>query len=550
MHILKRRKGTKRSRLQNVGIFAQPKIVRILILAVEAERSRFEDLHKSIAACDEVLVSVEKNLTNFQADLAAVSAEIETLQNRSTALSGKLQNRKDVERLLSPEIELLGLSPVVARKITEGNLDETWTKALDELEKRTKVVDARAKTTSNIKATEELRPLLNNLKDRAVERIRDYVVAQIKELRAPGVNAQLVQQNALLKFKDAFAFLTKHQPQLEQEIGQAYVNTMRWYYSSHFTRYKAALEKLNLHVIDRNDSLAQDDPTKRGPALTGSRQAAGPRDPFSIGRRIDLLRSPNSHALSSYVVEEDKSAHFLETPFRTFNLALIDNASAEFSFLTEFFSKTSFHAISRMFNDIFEPTFTLGQSLTKQLVDPTADALGLLICVRLNQHFAFELQRRKVSSMEGYINGTSMLLWPRFQMVMDIHSESLRKATTALPGRPAGSALSLTSSTNDNQSVAPHPITQKFANFAHSILVLSTEAGDDEPVQRSLGRLRDDFQTFLTKLSKGIADAKKRDRFLFNNYSLIGTIINDTEGKLADDFKAYYAELRVDLAGR
>lgn len=490
---------------------------------------------------------MEKNLTNFQADLALVSAEIETLQTRSTTLDSKLQNRKNVEKLLGPELDGLGLSPAAARKIQEGNMDDAWVKALEDFEKRSKALEAKAKIGGSLKAIDDLRPLFNNLRDRAVERIRDYVVAQIKALRGPNVNAQLLQHSALARYKDAYTFLAKHQPKLEEEISQAYINTMRWYYLSNFTRYKASLDKLGLHNLDKNDTIGQDDSVKRGPAL---RPGAGPRDPFSLGQRINLVRAPNTHALSTYVIEEDKSVHFLETPFRTFNLALIDNASAEFSFLTEFFSNSSFHVVSRRFQEIFQPTLELGQSLTKQLVDSSSDALGILMCVRLNQHFAFELQRRKVSPMEGYVNGTSMLLWPKFQMVMDMHCESLRKAAAALPGRPAGSALSLTSSSNDGQSVAPHPITQRFANFVQSTLQLSTEAGDDEPVQRSLGRLRDDFQAFLVKLSKSIAEVKKRERFLFNNYSLISTIINDNEGKMADDFKGHFADLRVNLAGR
>ena len=58
----------------------------------EKEKNRFDDLHKSILACDEVLKSVETYLTSFRADLAAVSSEIEHLQDRSTALNNKLQN--------------------------------------------------------------------------------------------------------------------------------------------------------------------------------------------------------------------------------------------------------------------------------------------------------------------------------------------------------------------------------------------------------------------------------------------------------------------------
>jgi hypothetical protein len=137
-----------------------------------------------------------------------------------------------------------------------------------------------------------------------------------------------------------------------------------------------------------------------------------------------------------------------------------------------------------------------------------------------------------------------MLLWPRFQIVIDGHCDSIRKATTSLTGKPTGSALSLTSSPSAAQTTAPHPLTQRYANFVQGILVLSSEAGDDEPVSNSIGRLRNDFEGFLTKLSKAVSDSRKRQRFLYNNYSLVCTIIAETEGKLADDIKAYYLERR------
>jgi vacuolar protein sorting-associated protein 52 len=55
---------------------------------------------------------------------------------------------------------------------------------------------------------------------------------------------------------------------------------------------------------------------------------------------------------------------------------------------------------------------------------------------------------------------------------------------------------------------------------------LSSEAGDDEPISNSLSRLRNEFDSLLSKLSKGMGDARKRERFMFNNYSLIQTIIS------------------------
>lgn len=359
------------------------------------------------------------------------------------------------------------------------------------------------------------------------------------------MNAQIIQQDALLKYKDLYAFLGRHQRKLAEEIGQAYINTMRWYYLNHFTRYEAALRIMKLQSLDKNDLIGQqDDPQLRRAARPGP----ATHDPFTLGRRIDSLKTPSRTALSSYLAEEDKSAHHLETPFRSFNLALIDNACFEYIFLSTFFAPTqNFHAISRTFDTIFAPTFALGQTLTKSLVENSADALGILLCVRLNQQMAFELQRRKVPAGEGYVNATNILLWPRFQQVMDLHCESLKRASSALSGRTGASALLSTgsgSSAATAQSTAPHPLTQRFASFLQGVLSLSSEAGDDEPIARSLGRLRGEYEAFLTKLSKSVGDTRKRERFLFNNYSLVGTILEEAQGKLAEENREHFTGLR------
>lgn len=515
----------------------QSKISIPIIEDFEKEKDKFEDLHKSILACDAVLKSVESYLTSFRADLAAVSSEIEHLQDRSTALNNKLQNRKAVDKILGPEVEVLSIPPAVVRKLTEGQVDEAWVKALDDLEKRSKAIYSKMQDGKAIKAMQDVRPFIDDVSAKVVERIRDYVVAQIKALRSPSIDAQVIQQNNFLRYRNIFGFLAARQSQLAEEISQAYINTMRWYYSSHFTRYKAALDKLNIYITDQMDAIGSESAAKKAkPGVA--------HDIFSIGRRADCIRTTNDAALPSFAAEEDKGTHFLETPFRAFNLALVDNASAEYGFLTEYFSKQSFQTTNRKFTEIFTSTFQLGQELTKQLIETSLDTLGILICVRLTQHFAFELQRRKVPAMEGYINATNMLLWPRFQQIMDVHCESLRKSTTSLPGKPAGSALSLTASPAAAQTTAPHPLTQRFANFVQGILSLSSEAGDDEPVSHSVGRLRSDFEAFLLKLSRGIADVRKRERFLYNNYSLVCTILGDVEGKLAEEVVGRFEELK------
>jgi hypothetical protein len=518
----------------------------LIFPADDKDKDKFEDLHQSILACDEVLKSVEANLTNFQSDLEAVSAEIESLQNRSIALNTKLENRKVVEKLLGPAVEDISISPGVVRKIAEGPVDEGFVRALAEVEKRSKTVNAKAKDNPDLMVIKDVKPLLDDLIHRAVERIRDYIVAQIKAIRSPSINAQVIQQQAFLKYKDLYAFLAKHQAELAQQIAQAYVFTMRWYYLNHFTRYRTALEKIKVHAMDRYDVLGEEPSSRRSGTLLGqSRNAPVAYDAFSLGRRRDALKSSSVNALPANVAEEEKSAHYLEVPFRSFNLALIDNACFEYTFVSTYFAPSqNFHAISRTFNSIFEPTLAVGQAVTRSLVETTTDTLGILLCVRLNQHFAFELQRRKVPTVEGYINATNMLLWPRFQQVLDMHCTSLQKITTSLPGRPSAGAALLSSSYSIANSTAPTPLTQKFANLLQGILALSSEAGDDEPVSVSVGRLRSEYEAYLTKLSKGISDARKRERFLCNNYSLVCTILADVEGKLGEEARGHFEGLR------
>lgn len=113
-----------------------------------------------------MLKSVESYLTGFQTDLGAVSAEIETLQSRSTALNTKLENRRVVEKLLGPSVEDLSLSPAVVRTISEGPIDESWVKALSDLEKRTKLIESRQQDQQKLKALNDLKPLLENLNNR------------------------------------------------------------------------------------------------------------------------------------------------------------------------------------------------------------------------------------------------------------------------------------------------------------------------------------------------------------------------------------------------
>lgn len=478
-------------------------------------------------------------------------------------LNEKLEKRQTAEKQLGPVVERIALSPAVVRKLSDGPIDVAFTISLEELQERQKAVekDVSSKDEDKIKAIEDLRPLISNLSDKVIERIRDYFGSRIRSLRSPNINAQILQQQDFLRYKMLYAFLAARQPELAHDLLQAYTNTMRWYYATHFTRYREALSRLRLHMTDRSDTLGEDPSASLRPSNSSATHIKLPgSDPFTLGRRVDILRQPNSSALPASVAEESKIPVHLETPFLAFNLALLDNASAEYAFLSSFLpmdqpSTFPHNLLAHTITAIFTPTFELGYALTRSLTSDSYDTIGLLLTVRLTQHFAFTLQRRRNPTLDAYVNGTSMLLWPRFQQTLDAHIESLRRLTSSLPSRPGGGAgaasaafASLSGSSSGAASTAPHPVTQRFANLLSGILALSAEARDDEPVGSSVARLRGEFEAFLGKMAQGFGSGEKgkkeRVRFLGNNYSLVMTVLDGVNagGKLAVECKELFQE--------
>lgn len=129
----------------------------------EKEQTEFEELHRSITACDDILNSVETNLESFRNDLASVAADIESLQDRSAALNKRLENRQEVEKALAPLVDELSVSPETITKIVTGPIDETWAKTLSDVDRRAAAHKKKAADSTKSKANDDLGPLMDNL---------------------------------------------------------------------------------------------------------------------------------------------------------------------------------------------------------------------------------------------------------------------------------------------------------------------------------------------------------------------------------------------------
>lgn len=130
---------------------------------VEDESTALEVLHNSIVECDDVLNSVETNFASFRNDLAAVSADIESLQSRSTLLNARLENRKTVGKALGPVIDEISVSPETVSRVVECPMDESWLRALGDIDKRATAYRKTSAGSNKSKAWSDLGPLLENL---------------------------------------------------------------------------------------------------------------------------------------------------------------------------------------------------------------------------------------------------------------------------------------------------------------------------------------------------------------------------------------------------
>ncbi|EPB81607.1 hypothetical protein HMPREF1544_11675 [Mucor circinelloides 1006PhL] len=492
----------------------------------------FVDLHAEIQTCDEVLGRMEELLSVFQSDLGNISGEIQTLQEQSTFMSVKLRNRKTVESRLGKALQGMVIPPDVIKKITEGDVDELWLEYLLTINKQMRFV--KANQHRPIKALRNVGPELEKLRLKAAATIRDFFVSRIQLLCVPNANIQIMQQSVFLKYKELHFFVLERHHEAAREIRQSYMNSLRWYFQNHFERYSKGLLKLQTVSADKTDLIGVEENNRKGGLFGTSKVALKDKtNLFALGDRSDTLRIQDPGVILVHVAEAKEQKYQFEQLFRSFNLTLIDNASSEYLFIYEFFSrdpKTAADTAKLIFQFIFEPTEKVGMNFTKAYVENCYDAVGLLLCIRINTQLALELQRRRVPALEGYTNATNMLLWPRFQYVMSLHVESLKRMFNS---------KSVMSAVKD---IHPHYITRRYSEFAASLLVLN-DGYDDAILSKSVHKLRDEFEAVLSRMSHEFPESPRRIAFLINNYDLIVSVFQETHSRAVDGELDYMKQL-------
>lgn len=499
------------------------------------ELQKLEKEHEEVQSTLKLVIPpIRGYIENFNQQLSEFTNDLGFIRNKSAELKSLLENNSVKLANVSPLVNDLMISPSVIKDIMNSRIDGAWVENIAYIRDKQEIY-LKYKEGDEVgvpKDFNELCQVLEFLKEIILERSRKFIIREIKTLRGhQPVPSQRVQ-NKMIKVKEIFQFVVESNYSLALELRQAYSYSMRWYYKAYFSRYIRSLTILQFKVVDSQYALGNglsNTSFKKGNGFgistylttSYSRNSVAVSDEsiqeyFQINRRLSLLTQEDNTVMVSQIAENNVMQNYIEVGFKNLNLAILDNCTVEYEFLKEFFQVNENQLELRgIIEQIFQHTFNEALEYTKQLVQYTYDIFGVLISIRVAQQLQFESRRRNMPVIEDYLNGQLMILWPKFQQLVDFQCDSLRRVSIT-----TNVANVLGNENSRDPLTTPHELTVQFAKFLTSFLTLAITHEDQidersEPLYNSIIRIRNDFETVMTKCSK---KTKSPERMLTTNY--------------------------------
>lgn len=511
-------------------------------------------------------------LTNFEKILKKLSIEMEFLEKRSNYLNNEINSKKLIDLKLKSIINDLIIPPNIIKSIIVDEINEKWCENIRFLnDKRQIYINYSQREDVKVKSLSELIKLLELLEYKSIERIRDYIILNIKLLRDSNLKpSQLIQKN-LIEIKELFQFLKKKHFNLSIELRNAYIYTMRWYYYQNFVKYLHSIEKLNLIKFDKKFLINN---TNYENELSDSNEYNF--EYLNINKRLKILDNENNleneTVMLAQIADTNKLQYYIEYGFKNFNKAIIDNIIVEYFFIFEFFFSDNkdegegegevggargsgngkdLEIIIDILNKIiFKSIYQLSINYTKFLINFNSkyDIFGILIMIKLIENFENSLT--KINNlpliMENFFNLQNINLWTNFQKLIDLNIDSIKNISLSkfyMNGGGSGDG-------GGNNLVIPIKLTQTFSIFLENLLKLTynnnsiSSINNSDPLINSINNLILNFEIVLTKISKK-NQGNKKELFLYNNYFLISTILNEINinNDIVDKTKKHFIDL-------
>ncbi|KAM9738285.1 vacuolar protein sorting-associated protein 52 homolog isoform 1-T1 [Menidia menidia] len=473
-------------------------------------------LHNQITACDSILERMEGMLSGFQSDLSSISSEIQTLQQQSVSMNIRLKNRQAVRSHLSQLVDELVVPEAMISTILDSPVTEQeFLEQLHEL--NNKINFAKELSFRETLACSDIQDIVDRLKLKAVSKIREFILQKIYSFRKPMTNYQ-IPQNTLLKYRFFYQFLLANERTVAKEIRDEYVDTMSKIYYSYFKSYSGRLLKVQYEeVADKDDLMGVEDTAKKGffskPSLK-SRNTI-----FTLGQRGAILSPAELEGpiLVPHTAQRGDSRYPYETLFRSQHYALLDNGCREFLFLSDFFMVTGNSALD-LFNSIMGKTLSMFLKSMSTYVSDCYDSIAVFLCIHIVLRFRAITAKRTIPALDKYWEAVLELLWPRFELILEMNIHSIRNTDPQKLGV---------------LDTRPHYITRRYAEFSSAIVSIN-QTFPNERTNALLGQLQVEVENFVLKMAAEFPSRRDQLIFLINNYDMMLSVLME---RAADDSK-------------
>ncbi|XP_038135686.1 vacuolar protein sorting-associated protein 52 homolog [Cyprinodon tularosa] len=480
------------------------------------ESQNIAHLHNQITACDSILERMEGMLSGFQSDLSSISSEIQTLQQQSVSMNVRLKNRQAVRSHLSQLVDELMVPGVMISTIMESPVTEQdFLEQLHEL--NTKINFAKELSFRETLACSDIQDIVDRLKLKAVSKIREFILQKIYSFRKPMTNYQ-IPQNTLLKYRFFYQFLLANERTVAKEIRDEYVDTMSKIYYSYFKSYSGRLLKVQYEeVADKDDLMGVEDTAKKGffskPSLKNRNTI------FTLGQRGTILSPAELEGpiLVPHTAQRGESRYPYETLFRSQHYALLDNGCREFLFLCDFFMVAGNSALD-LFNCIMGKTLSMFLKSMSTYVSDCYDSIAIFLCIHIILRFRAITAKRDIPALDKYWEAVLELLWPRFELLLEMNIQSIRNTDPQKLGV---------------LDTRPHYITRRYAEFSSAIVSIN-QTFPNERTNVLLAQLQVDVENFVLKMAAEFPSRRDQLIFLINNYDMLLSVLME---RAADDSK-------------
>ncbi|ORM42197.1 Vacuolar protein sorting-associated protein 52 A [Babesia sp. Xinjiang] len=427
--------------------------------------------------CDSTLKLIEEALMKHYKSLEAASTDIKNLHTESAELSACLDNRQTFVKALKSFLDDIAIPPPLIKAICNGPIGEGYVKSVEQFQQKVH----KMKTQYDNAPYPALQPTkiqLKKLELVIVGRIYDYMRVEIAKLATPKANIQMIQNTHFMKLRPLIAFVKETNANYAAEIQNQYAKTLRKIYYHLFSSYYTALEQCCTKNRYKDIGVL----TKRSGKTPGGYFLLDDRDRLVLTFRDDPMVPTG--------IQPDSLS--VEVIFKSFLKLLVDTASSEYIFISQFFEQGP----TAMFTHIFEDTIMFVRSRIEVLLKTSFDVVMLTTLTLLFAANRQVMLDRGITALDVALGRIQTDIYSRAMH----HIQNMAKYVMSY-------TLQASSSTLESWLPGVHAI--NLSNLVHSILRLKA-------TQESLGITPISFDPLDHLIQVALAALTLRGRELNN----------------------------------